>query len=71
LYPSSLERRTQLCQSPSQQRQAALERERKTMRSAYEAFQADLYAKNPDLRLHRGETAPFMSADAAALIPDT
>jgi CHAT domain-containing protein len=40
-------------------------------RSAYEAFQAALYARHPDLKAKRGLVTPFRMEDAEALLPDT
>jgi CHAT domain-containing protein/tetratricopeptide (TPR) repeat protein len=40
-------------------------------RSAYEAFQAALYARHPDLKAKRGLVPPFRLEDADTLLPDT
>jgi len=39
-------------------------------RLEYEAFQANLYAAHPELKVQRGETQPFTLDEAAALLPD-
>jgi CHAT domain-containing protein len=59
-----------LRETPDAGRLASLEAERLLKRSAYETFQAAVYAKHPDLRVKRGGAAPFRFADADALVPD-
>jgi CHAT domain-containing protein len=49
----------------------SLETERRAKRAAYEAFQATVYAKHPELRLQRGGADSFKFAEAVRLIPDT
>lgn len=39
-------------------------------RLEYEAFQANLYAAHPELKVQRGETQPLTLDEAAALLPD-
>jgi CHAT domain-containing protein/Tfp pilus assembly protein PilF len=56
--------------SPDEGRLEALEAQRSTKRSEYEAVQIALYARHPELRVQRGEAAPFAFSDAGALVPD-
>jgi CHAT domain-containing protein len=48
----------------------ALEAERSSRRSEYEAYQVMLYARHPELRVRRGDASPFAFTDAGALVPD-
>ncbi len=36
----------------------------------FEAFQTNLYAAHPELRVQRGEAQPLTLEEAAALLPD-
>jgi CHAT domain-containing protein/tetratricopeptide (TPR) repeat protein len=56
--------------APDAGRLASLEAERQAKRSAYESFQAAVYAKDPDLQVKRGGAAPFAFAEADRLVPD-
>ncbi len=56
--------------SPDDQRIRTLEAERQTARSEYEGFQVALYARNPELRVQRGDAAPFAFREATPLVPD-
>ncbi len=49
---------------------ASLEAERQSSRSAYETFQAAMYARHPDLQVKRGGAPPFTFAEAERLLPD-
>jgi CHAT domain-containing protein/Tfp pilus assembly protein PilF len=55
---------------PDEARIAAIEGERQTARSRYEAFQSGLYASHPELRARRGDAAPFAMNDAATILQD-
>jgi CHAT domain-containing protein/predicted negative regulator of RcsB-dependent stress response len=48
----------------------SLEGRRKEARLAYEAFQTQLYAGHPDLKIRRGVSAPLSLEELGALIPD-
>jgi CHAT domain-containing protein/Tfp pilus assembly protein PilF len=56
--------------SPEEARIRALDDERRSARSEYEAFRNALYARHPELRVTRGEAAPFALKDAGAILPD-
>lgn len=51
---------------PAEDTQARLDK----TRLEYEAFQANLYAAHPELKVQRGETQPFTLDEAAAMLPD-
>jgi CHAT domain-containing protein/tetratricopeptide (TPR) repeat protein len=57
-------------EAPEAARLASLEAERQAKRTAYETFQAAVYAKHPELRLQRGGAAPFTLVEAGGLVPD-
>jgi CHAT domain-containing protein len=57
-------------EAPDAQRLSAREAEREAARAAYGAFLSTLYSRHPDLRLQRGEVAPFALAEASALVAD-
>jgi CHAT domain-containing protein/predicted negative regulator of RcsB-dependent stress response len=49
----------------------SLEAHRKEARLAYEAFQTQLYAGHPDLKIRRGVNAPLSLEELGALMPDS
>jgi CHAT domain-containing protein len=49
---------------------AALEAARDAARQAYDAFQATVHARHPELAARRGRSLPFRLDDAEALLPD-
>jgi CHAT domain-containing protein/tetratricopeptide (TPR) repeat protein len=56
--------------SPDELRIRALEGERQSARSDYEAFRIALDARHPELRAQRGEVTPFEFTQTASLLPD-
>jgi CHAT domain-containing protein len=56
--------------APDAGRVASLEAERGAARSAYETFEAAVYAKYPELLVQRGGARPFTVAEADGLLPD-
>jgi CHAT domain-containing protein/cytochrome c-type biogenesis protein CcmH/NrfG len=56
-------------ETPDEARIASLEGDRQARRSAYEAFQVALQARQPDLALQRGRASPFRFAEAGSLLP--
>jgi CHAT domain-containing protein len=54
--------------SPDAARIGALEGQRQSARSEYEAFQVVLYARHPELRVKRGEAAAFALNDAGPIL---
>lgn len=57
-------------EAPDEAALRALRAERREKRAAYESFQDAASAAHPELRLRRGEAAPFAFDDARALLPD-
>ena len=55
---------------PDAGRLDALESDRKAKRSAFEAFQAALEAKQPELQLQRGRAQSYTMGEAGSLLPD-
>ncbi|HVG34305.1 MAG TPA: CHAT domain-containing protein [Pyrinomonadaceae bacterium] len=64
-------RRERLQSAPDQTRLAQLETRLQQARLEYDAYQTQLYASHPDLKMQRGEAAPLSPNEAASLLPDT
>ena len=58
-------------QQPDDARIEQLEAQLRKARNTYEAFQAALFAKHPELEAKRGQFSKFKLQDAGALLPDT
>jgi hypothetical protein len=63
--------REKLAERPDGKRLTDLDLQLQKARQDYEAFQTNLCAVHPDLRVHRGETQAFTLRESSALIPDT
>ncbi|HEX8073225.1 MAG TPA: CHAT domain-containing protein [Pyrinomonadaceae bacterium] len=67
---SQLARET-LRPQPDAPRVAGLEAQLKNARLAYEAFQTQIYAAHPELKIQRGQVEPLTLDGVAPLLPDT
>jgi CHAT domain-containing protein/tetratricopeptide (TPR) repeat protein/ketosteroid isomerase-like protein len=56
---------------PNLARVAELEAQLQKARLRYEAFQVNLYAAHPELKVRRGEAPPISTQEIADLLPDT